>query len=196
MEEEAGVKVYSWCLMPNHVHLILDPGDDQLSIGLLMKRLAGRQTRYFNKQNGRTGSLWDGRYKMSVIDRDEYLLQCSRYVDLNPVKAAMVLNPEDYRWSGYAAKIGLTKCNITDLDSCYLSLKNPRKDYRDFVEQGISTDERTFVHMQLERNQLTGKGRFVDEIERRTGLRIESKIPGRPKKKVCEFAVSGFSWDK
>jgi REP element-mobilizing transposase RayT len=69
------VKVYAWCLMTNHVHLLLDPGDDIKSIGLLMKRLAGRQTRFVNQQENRTGSLWDGRYKMSIVDSDEYFLQ-------------------------------------------------------------------------------------------------------------------------
>ena len=91
------VKVYAWCLMTNHVHLILDPGDDIKSIGLLMKRLAGRQTRYVNKQEHRTGSLWDGRYKMSIVDSDQYFLQCCRYIELNPVKARMIIQPENYR---------------------------------------------------------------------------------------------------
>jgi len=78
------VKVYAWCLMTNHVHLLLDPGGDIKSIGLLMKRLAGRQTRFVNKQENRTGSLWDGRYKMSIVDSDDYFLQCCRYIELNP----------------------------------------------------------------------------------------------------------------
>jgi putative transposase len=62
------VNVYAWCLMTNHVHLLLDPGDDVKSIGLLMKRLAGWQTRYVNKQEHRTGSLWEGRYKGTGTD--------------------------------------------------------------------------------------------------------------------------------
>ena len=87
---EFDVKVYAWCLMTNHVHLVLQPERDGRDIGELMKRLAGRQTRYVNKKEGRTGSLWEGRYKLSVIDRDSYLLQCCRSVELNSVKAAMV----------------------------------------------------------------------------------------------------------
>jgi putative transposase len=182
-KEKLGVKVYSWCLMTNHVHLILDPGDDCLSIGLLMKRLAGRQTRYVNKKENRTGSLWEGRYKLRVIDKDEYLLQCSRYIDLNPVKAAIVLHPEDYRWSGYAAKVGLSQCNIIDLDTCYMAFKDPSRDYRKFVAQGTGLNEGAFISRQLERNQLTGAGKFVDQIEHRTGIRIEPRIPGRPRKR-------------
>ena len=73
-KEALGVKVYGWCLMTNHVHLILDPGDKPSSISDLMKRLAARQTRYVNRLERRTGSLWEGRYKLSPIATDEYLL--------------------------------------------------------------------------------------------------------------------------
>ena len=97
--QQLRVKVYAWCLMTNHIHLLLDPGDDIKSIGLLMKRLAGRQTRFVNKQENRTGSLWDGRYKMSIVDSDEYFLQCCRYIEVNPVKAKIVMRSVDYRWS-------------------------------------------------------------------------------------------------
>ena len=98
--------------MTNHVHLLLDLGDDVKSIGLLMKRLAGRQTRYVNKQEPRTGSLWEGRYKMSIVESDSYFLQCCRYIELNPVKAKMVAQPEHYRWSSYQENAGLSPPQI------------------------------------------------------------------------------------
>ena len=69
--------------MTNHVHLLLAPSD-QKGLGLLMKRLAGRQTRYRNKLEGRSGTLWEGRYKSSLVDADQYLLACVRYIELNP----------------------------------------------------------------------------------------------------------------
>jgi putative transposase len=84
------VNVYAWCLMTNLVHLLLDSRDDVKSIGLLMKRLARRQTRYVNKQEHLTGSLWEDRYKMSIVESDSYFLQRCRYIELNPVKAKMV----------------------------------------------------------------------------------------------------------
>src|SRR5882724_4055092 len=70
------VKVYAYCLMTNHVHLIFDPGDDARRIALLMKRLAGRQTRYVNKTEGRTGTLWEGRFRSTPIEIEAYLLAC------------------------------------------------------------------------------------------------------------------------
>ena len=84
------VNVYAWCLMTNLVHLLLDSRDDVKSIGLLMKRLARRQTRYVNKQEHLTGSLWEDLYKMSIVESDSYFLQRCRYIELDPVEAKMV----------------------------------------------------------------------------------------------------------
>jgi len=92
-----GCKVYGYCLMTNHVHLIVDPGERAENLGLLVKRLAGRQTRLVNRVERRTGSLWEGRYKSSAIETDRYLLACCRYVELNPVRAGMVATPAEYR---------------------------------------------------------------------------------------------------
>jgi len=106
-KKELGVKVYSYCLMTNHIHLIVDPGRYPTNVGELMKRLAARQTRYVNKLEGRTGSLWDSRYKISPIETEAYLLQCCRYVELNPLKAKMVIKAERYTWSCYPSKLGI-----------------------------------------------------------------------------------------
>jgi len=174
------VKVYAWCLMTNHVHLLLDPGDDIKSIGLLMKRLAGRQTRFVNKQENRTGSLWDGRYKMSIVDSDEYFLQCCRYIELNPVKAKMVIQPRDYRWSSYRENAGLSSSVIVDRHGfsnlCDVSFES----YREYVAENTPSSEAEFISQRLESNRLTGGSRFVKEIERRTGIKLEYKRPGRP----------------
>ena len=82
-----GVRVYAYCLMTNHVHLLLSPSDHK-GLGLLMKRLAGRQTRYRNKLEGRSGTLWESRYRSSVVKVEQYLLACVRYIELNPVELA------------------------------------------------------------------------------------------------------------
>ena len=80
---EYGVRVYAFCLMTNHVHLLLAPSEPD-AIGKLMKRLAGRQTRYHNRLEGRSGTLWEGRYQSSLVQQDDYLLACCRYIELNP----------------------------------------------------------------------------------------------------------------
>ena len=178
--QQLRVKVYAWCLMTNHIHLLLDPGDDIKSIGLLMKRLAGRQTRFVNKQENRTGSLWDGRYKMSIVDSDEYFLQCCRYIEVNPVKAKIVMRSVDYRWSSYRENAGLSPSVIVDRHGFTNLSSISFEGYRKYVTEDTPSSEAEFISQRLESNRLTGGSRFEKEIELRTGIRLEYKRPGRP----------------
>ena len=181
-----GLKVYSYCLMTNHVHLIVEAGECVGAISELMKRLAGRQTRWVNKLERRTGSLWESRYKVSPIDTDEYLLQCCRYVELNPVKAGMVAKPEDYLWSSYAARIDEVTCEWLDMLPTIHVLGNKRSEqiacYKAYVaDDSAAKKSQVFIAAAVERNQLTGGSRFVDEVEKRTGQRVEFRGQGRPR---------------
>ena len=180
------VGVYAYCLMTNHVHLVLVPHSDGNDISGLMHRLAARQGRRVNRIEQRIGTLWSGRFKSSIIDTDKYLLSCLRYVELNPVHACMVKQPEHYRWSSYAQRLGLSDENWLDPDPVTSALgpttAESQRAYAKFVRAGISAAERRFIHDAVSRNQLTGDAAFVDEIERRTGLRVESRRRGRPKK--------------
>jgi putative transposase len=121
-KREFGCRIYAYCLMTNHVHLIIDPGKKPESLSLLMKRVAGRQTRYVNKLEDRSGSLWEGRYKSSIISTKEYLPACCRYIELNPLRAGMTTDPADYHWSSYAAKALGKGDLVVDLHPSYLSL--------------------------------------------------------------------------
>ncbi len=181
-----GCRVYAYCLMVNHVHLIIDPGEDEKNLALLMKRVAGRQTRYVNRLEKRTGSLWEGRFKSSPICTDEYLLACTRYIELNPVRAGIVADPGDYRWSSYRHKISGERNGWLDFDPCYRGLAGNQKKraakYRDWVRGPISEGEWELIRQSLQRGQLTGSAQFVDEIERKIKKRVEMRGPGRPRK--------------
>lgn len=181
-----GVKVYGYCLMTNHVHLILEPSDDAHVIGKLMRRLAGRQTRYVNRLEGRTGSLWEGRYKASPIQTERYLLACSRYVELNPVRARIVATPEQYAWSSFRHKVGTTGIGWLDEDPCFRALgdRHPERArrYAAYVRRVVSAEEEKLIRQAVRRNQLTGDERFIDEIAERVGRRIELRGRGRPRK--------------
>lgn len=185
-KKKLGLKLYAWCLMTNHVHLIVEPGTDTSSLSKLMKRLAGRQSALVNKLEKRTGSLWDGRFKASPIQRDEYLLSCVRYVEMNPVRANMVAGPRLYKWSSYCERMGLVRNNNLDLDVSYKALANNdesrRERYKAFIQQEITEKELELLRNSLQRNRLTGNNRFVDEIELKLGIRIESRGRGRPGK--------------
>ena len=105
-KEEYGVRLYGYCLMTNHVHLILQP-EDTLGLGDLMKRVAGRQTRRFNRLHERRGTLWEGRFKSSPIDTDAYLLCVVRYIHRNALDVRGVEAVDRYRWSSLRAYLGL-----------------------------------------------------------------------------------------
>lgn len=180
-----GIKLYAWCLMTNHIHLVVEPGDDAGTVSLLMKRLAGRQAAFVNKQERRSGALWEGRFKASPVQRDAYLLACCRYVEMNPVRASMVAGPRQYRWSSYRERMGLASRDLLDRDASYLGLADAeaqrRVRYQAYMQQGASDQEIALLRSAWARNQLTGNRRFVDEIERRIGQRIECRGRGKPK---------------
>ena len=185
-KHELQCKVYAYCLMTNHVHLIIDPGDNPENLALLMKRVAGRQTRYINRIEKRSGTLWEGRYKSSPIENDQHLLACCRYVELNPVRALLVGTPEEYRWSSYRHKVGKVLVEWLDLDPCYLSMgesdRERQKRYMTFGQETIPRDELKMIRDSIQRGQLTGSRKFIDEVERRMKVRVEFRGQGRPKK--------------
>jgi putative transposase len=94
-----------WFVMTNHVHLLMTPSEP-MSIPKVMQSVGRRYVQYINKTYRRTGTLWEGRYKASIVDAENYLLACYRYIELNPVRASMVEHPIDYPWSSYRVNAG------------------------------------------------------------------------------------------
>ncbi len=101
------VSLFSYCLMTNPIHLLVQPERDGADLSRLMRIVAARQTRYINRLEHRTGTLWEGRFKCSIVDFEKYLLACCRYIELNPVRAGMVREPAEYTWSSYRQRVGL-----------------------------------------------------------------------------------------
>jgi putative transposase len=186
-KEAYGVKVYAFCLMTNHVHLIVQPGEVVAGLGQLMKRLAGRQTRHVNRQEKRSGTLWESRYKSSPIQTEAYLLAACRYVELNPVRVGLVTNPGEYHWSSYVQRAGEAALYPwLDTDPCFEALATTELEraarYREFVLSAIPAGEWDLIQNAVQRGQLTGQGGFVDEVEAMIGRRIEHRKQGRPRK--------------
>ncbi len=185
-KEKLGCKVYAYCLMGNHVHLVIDPCAQASGLSLLMKRLAGRQTRYVNVLEKRCGTLWEGRYKSSPIGDEDHLLACCRYVELNPVRAGVVKKPEDYRWSSYRHKAGFGAGNIIDFHPGYLSMgeksQERQKSYRRWICETVPVWEWKLIREAVQRGQLTGPKKFADEVESRLKIRVELRGRGRPRK--------------
>jgi len=180
-----GCRLYAYCLMTNHIHLIVDPGDDPESLAKLMKRVAGRQTRRINRIERRSGTLWEGRYRSSIICKDTYLLVCCRYVEMNPVRAYMVSHPSEYLWSSYSEKTG-EELGIIDPDPAFLSLaedEGQRKQaYEKWVLSAVPEGEWERIREAVQRGHLTGKHQLEEEVAEKLGVRLEMKKPGRPKK--------------
>ncbi len=162
-------KRYNWichayCLMTNHYHLLIETPDGNLAIG--MRQLNGVYTQLFNKLHGRTGHLFQGRYKAILIQKDSHLLEVCRYVVLNPVRAKMVETPEDYPWSSYLATAGKGKphpCLATDWVLGQFSGKRGKaeQEYRKFVRWGIG--QKT-IWTEVRGQALLGEEKFVDQL--------------------------------
>lgn len=100
-----GAAVHAYVLMTNHVHLLITPSTTS-AIPKVMQSVGRRYVQYINKTYHRSGTLWEGRYKASIVDAEDYLLACYRYIELNPIRVNMVVQPIEYRWSSYAVNCG------------------------------------------------------------------------------------------
>ena len=105
LSAQHGCAVHAYCLMTNHVHLLLTPRAAN-SCSELMRDLGRRYVPYFNWRHERTGTLWEGRFRASIAESAHYVLACYRYIELNPVRASMVNHPAEYRWSSYSVNSG------------------------------------------------------------------------------------------
>ena len=147
VKEISGFKLYGYCLMDNHIHLLIGEGAE--SIAVVFKRLGARYVVWFNHKYERTGPLFQGRYHSEIIDDDTYLLSALRYIHQNPVKAGICAGPEGFRWSSYSDYPGKGQ-GITDT-AFVLNLFSPdiAKQIRLFVEF-MSVDGET--HMDVDQN--------------------------------------------
>lgn len=160
-----GYRVHAFCLMTNHIHIALQAGDIPLSRG--MHNLSFRYTRWINWREKRTGHLFQGRYKAVLIDGDSYLLELIRYIHLNPVRAGMVNDHEEYPWSSHRAYLGkeFLPWLTTDwmLGQFGKSVAKARAGYRTFVLDGLGEEYRPEFHGGREDSRLLGDDSFMDK---------------------------------
>jgi putative transposase len=135
-----GCSVHAYCLMTNHVHLLLTPHNAQ-ACALLMKNLGQCYVQGVNQRLGRTGTLWEGRYYSSLATSENYVLACYRYIELNPVLAGMVATPTQYRWSSYAAnaqgKVDSLLRSHAAYDGLGLEAEQRLRAYREMCDDGV-----------------------------------------------------------
>jgi putative transposase len=182
-----GCQLHAYVLMTNHIHLLLTPGSEQ-SVARLMVALGRRYVPYVNATYQRSGTLWEGRYKSSLIQSETYLLACMRYIELNPVRAGICPDPALYRWSSYRANaLGEASDGLTphplygslgpDATQCQTA-------YRELFNQVLPDKTITDIQLALKQTQPLGNHRFFDAIEQATGQRREPKPRGRPRQEI------------
>jgi len=166
-----GHRIHAFCCMTNHIHLVLQVAEAPLA--RIMQNLAFRYSRWVNQRQGRTGHLFQGRYKALLVDADSYLVTLTRYIHLHPVRAALVPHPEDYPWSGHRAYIGnasvswLTTDWVLSQFSSHLNIA--RQGYRAFVEAGGTEGHRHEFHRGPQDGRLLGDDTFLEQALKWSG---------------------------
>ncbi|MGV8960050.1 MAG: transposase [Stenotrophomonas sp.] len=183
-----GCHVHAYVLMTNHVHLLVTPASVGAISGV-MQSLGRRYVRYINDAYGRTGTLWEGRYKSHLIANDDHLLRCYRYIELNPVRAGMVITADQYRWSSHAGNAhGLPDPLLPPpllLPAPGHPCRRAATDIRELVQQACAEDASRFSHHLHHRHPM-GNDRFRATIEAQLGRATSPGKGGRPKKKRPE----------
>ena len=180
-----GVAVHAYVLMSNHVHLLVSP-DTAQSLPMCMRHVNWRFSTYSNETRERAGSLWEGRYKTSVVDADAYFLACSRYIELNPVRAGLAPEPEAYRWSSYRAN-GEGKADpLVTPHALYEALgADPTartEAYRSLFEGALGADTLKSIRDALNGSRALGREAFISQMSRHAGRSLAVRPRGRPKR--------------
>lgn len=180
------VSIHAHVLMTNHVHLLCTSKTDT-GISKMMQSLGRMYVGYFNYHYKRTGTLWEGRYKSSVVDSRQYLLQLYRYIELNPVRAGMVTHPGEYTWSSYAYNaLGISNTLNTPHEE-YLNLGKDDSErsivYKEFCTHITPNKVLTIIRKSINKGLALGSEDFIQQVETLTKLRVSAKKAGRPKKR-------------
>jgi putative transposase len=179
-----GVRCIAWCLMPNHVHLILTPPDPD-GLRAALAEAHRRYSRRINFAHGWTGYLWQGRFASYPMEM-AHLMAAVRYVELNPVRAKLVGAAEDWRWSSARAHVTGKPDGLTDLSALAGVHRNWRAMLRHGLEAGdMSEEEAAAIEAHIRTGRPRGSEAFVDALEARTGRALKRRKPG-PKPKIAE----------
>ncbi len=183
--------IHAYVFMTNHVHLLVTPQQEH-SITHMMQDLGRKYVRYINHTYKRTGTLWEGRFKASLVDSDAYLLTCMRYIELNPVRANMVIHPVEYRWSSYACNANGKLDAIIQQHPLYTALDKTAEQrqfaYRELFRIYLESDQIHAIRDALNQQLVLGRDDFKDKIEEMTHRQTRPKPLGRHRIKEDEVA--------
>lgn len=176
--------VHAYVLMTNHVHLLVTPAQPH-SIAHMMQDLGRKYVRYINHTYQRSGTLWEGRYKASLVDSEAYLLICMRYIEVNPVRAGMVEHPGEYRWSSYTKNAQGDDNELINHHPVYDSLgKNSDERfyaYRELFRHHIDNEQIHEIRDALNKELVLGRDDFKDKIGIMLNRQTRKGLKGRPR---------------
>ncbi len=176
------IVVHAFVLMDNHVHLLLTPVRSE-ALALAMRNVGQSYVQFFNCRHGRTGTLWQGRYKSCLVDSDRYALTVCRYIELNPVRAAMTALPEEYRWSSVHTHLGRACDPLITPHYTYLALGVTTEEraiaYGEWLHTGIDAAELSTIRKYIAQERALGCPRFQGMVEKALGRPVECRNRGR-----------------
>ena len=182
--------LHAYVLMTNHVHLLLTPRSAE-AVPKALISLGRRYVQYVNRTYERTGTLWDGRYKSSLIQSNRYLLACQRYIELNPVRAAIVRDPANYPWSSYRMHAFGQPDELVSPHPLYWALgrDGPERQaaYRRLFDTGTDTPAIDDIRLAARQSQPVGDRLFHTAVENAVGVRREARPQGRPSNEAASF---------
>ena len=166
--EEHECSIHAYVLMTNHVHLLVTPVTES-SLPLMMQAIGRKYVNYINRTYQRTGTLWEGRYKSALVESEQYLLACSRYIEMNPIRAGMVDGPGQYKWSSYSSNaLGKKDHKLTQhelyqrLGSCDVLRQQA---YKALFKNYIDVEALDMIRESTQQSSIIGDSRFKDEIK-------------------------------
>lgn len=182
------VAIHAFVLMTNHVHLLVSPAETQ-GVSRMMQALGRRYVQYFNHCHGRTGTLWEGRYKSTLVDTENYLLTLYRYIELNPVRAAMVTHASEYPWSSYQANALGKPIQLLSPHALYRQLGESdsarQAAYRALFRGRMLERDLAEIREATNKAWVLGDERFKAQIEAKTGRRTVPRGRGGDRKSVA-----------
>lgn len=177
------VALHAYVLMPDHIHLLATPSD-LTGLARTMQWLGRHYVPYFNQKYARTGTLWEGRYKTAVIDAEHYFLLCSRYIELNPVRALLVCDPGEYPWSSFRHHAGVALDSLITDHSVYWSLGNTpfarEAAYQVLMGQPLAVSDVAALTETTLKGWAIGSDQFKLALEKQANRRARPARPGRP----------------
>ena len=179
------VAIHGYVLMDNHFHLLATP-KDTTGIPKLMQAVGRRYVRAFNDRHGRTGTLWEGRYKSTLVQAERYLLACMVYIDLNPVRAGMVASPGDFPWSSHRFYVGQGTDRIVTPHPLFWALGNTpfarEQAYADLVAAGVPAPVRDLLTASTFKGWAVGDAAYLAQLQSDAPRRPSPVARGRPRK--------------